>query len=338
LVGNISDVNEVDEHGMTPLEHAAYRGNRDMCQLLLDCGARINDGTRNNGYTALHFAALSGNSLLCQLLLQHGAKAEATNSVGRTAAQMSAFVGNHNCVSTINTYVDRLDVEYFSERRGLESAWHLKQILVAPVHSLITQVNFHPVKLALLVKQSDVLLNEMQNVLKVLPMILEREVKKGIEMKETVAVKIHLIWYTLMQLQKESMKAKGKDPIESFIKRMLKCNKQGGIPENLDVLLREGVRSFQYHETGIMQQLVTSLNHTKVSEDPGAWGIICRLINGQKGFQDVEPCCVCGEESGVKRCGGCHSDTYCGKDCQRFHWFVHKKYCRGTSELDIATV
>jgi len=34
--GSVS-VNCVDEHGMTPLEHAAYRGNKDMCQLLLDC-------------------------------------------------------------------------------------------------------------------------------------------------------------------------------------------------------------------------------------------------------------------------------------------------------------
>lgn len=25
-----------DEHGMTPLEHAAYKGNKDMVQLLLD--------------------------------------------------------------------------------------------------------------------------------------------------------------------------------------------------------------------------------------------------------------------------------------------------------------
>jgi len=53
----------------------------------------VNGGNHSNGYTALHFAALSGNSQLCQLLLQHGAKSHAQNSVGRTAAQMAAFVG-----------------------------------------------------------------------------------------------------------------------------------------------------------------------------------------------------------------------------------------------------
>lgn len=31
------NVNEVDEHGMTPLEHAAYRGNKEICRILLDC-------------------------------------------------------------------------------------------------------------------------------------------------------------------------------------------------------------------------------------------------------------------------------------------------------------
>ena len=29
-------VNNVDEHGMTPLQHAAYKGNKAMCQILLD--------------------------------------------------------------------------------------------------------------------------------------------------------------------------------------------------------------------------------------------------------------------------------------------------------------
>jgi len=32
----IGKVDMVDEHGMTPLQHAAYRGNKEMCQLLLD--------------------------------------------------------------------------------------------------------------------------------------------------------------------------------------------------------------------------------------------------------------------------------------------------------------
>jgi len=165
LISDSSAANKLDEHGMSPLEHAAYKGNKEMALVLLDCGARVDGGTHNNGYTALHFAALSGNSSLCQVLLQHGSNASALNSVGRTAAQMAAFVGNHQCASAISTFIDRLDVEYFSQRRGLESTWQLKPILVSPVHGLLTQVNFHPVKLLQLVSQSDVLLNELPTAL-----------------------------------------------------------------------------------------------------------------------------------------------------------------------------
>jgi ankyrin repeat protein len=56
-------------------------------------GADVNSGKHEYGYTALHFAALSGNAELCHLLLMAGAKSQTTNSVGRTASQMAAFVG-----------------------------------------------------------------------------------------------------------------------------------------------------------------------------------------------------------------------------------------------------
>jgi len=63
-------------------------------------GADVNSGKHEYGYTALHFAALSGNAELCHLLLMAGAKSQTTNSVGRTASQMAAFVGE---VATLYT-------------------------------------------------------------------------------------------------------------------------------------------------------------------------------------------------------------------------------------------
>lgn len=56
-------------------------------------GADVNSGKHKYRYTALHFAALSGNSAVCGMLLAAGAKSELTNTVGRTASQMGAFVG-----------------------------------------------------------------------------------------------------------------------------------------------------------------------------------------------------------------------------------------------------
>lgn len=82
-----------------------------------------------------------------------------------------------------------------------------------------------------------------------------------------MAFKVHLIAYTLLQLQKvlTNQTSKGTPPsVEPFIKKLLKCDIPGGVPENLDVLLRQGVRSFSYPESGIMQQVVTGLSQIKV--------------------------------------------------------------------------
>lgn len=64
-------------------------------------GADPNGGHHEHQYSTLHFAALSGNLDICQQLLQYGSKPDTINSVGRTAAQMAAFVGElinkHTC-------------------------------------------------------------------------------------------------------------------------------------------------------------------------------------------------------------------------------------------------
>lgn len=106
-----------DDHGMTLLHHAAFKGKKEMCQLLLDLvricilkvfdfialinffvyitiqGADPNGGHHEHKYTSLHFAALSGKADICQQMLQYGCTPDALNSVGRTASQMAAFVG-----------------------------------------------------------------------------------------------------------------------------------------------------------------------------------------------------------------------------------------------------
>lgn len=43
----------------------------------------------------------------------------------------------------------------------------------------------------------------------------------------------------------------------------------------------------------------------------------------------VDGCIVCGKQGTLFRCGKCRSDRvmYCGRDCQKGHWGVHKVYC-----------
>lgn len=73
------EIDDEDEHGMTLLQHAAFKGKKDICQLLLDLvsltmfnvsmlliwltfysfkGADANGGHHEHKYTSLHFAAV----------------------------------------------------------------------------------------------------------------------------------------------------------------------------------------------------------------------------------------------------------------------------------------
>lgn len=55
-------------------------------------------------------------------------------------------------------------------------------------------------------------------------------------------------------------------------------------------------------------------------------------------FQDdITYCGTCGEEKPEKKCSKCKAVRYCDRDCQRLHWFAHKKTCKpcdGKSDTD----
>lgn len=65
------------------------------------------------------FFFIQGNTDVTRLVLEHGAKIDHQNSVNRTAAQMAAFVGQHQCVRIINNYFPKHELEYFTVPRGL---------------------------------------------------------------------------------------------------------------------------------------------------------------------------------------------------------------------------
>lgn len=43
-------------------------------------------------------------------------------------------------------------------------------------------------------------------------------------------------------------------------------------------------------------------------------------------------CAHCGKSSGggakLQACAGCLEVAYCGRDCQRSHWLLHKSFCK----------
>lgn len=68
--GSGLDEQHRDNSGWTPLHYAAFEGHIDVCEALLEAGAKI-DETDNDGKGALMLAAQEGHATLVEKLLEH---------------------------------------------------------------------------------------------------------------------------------------------------------------------------------------------------------------------------------------------------------------------------
>uniref|UniRef100_A0A673N6J2 Ankyrin repeat and MYND domain-containing protein 2-like n=1 Tax=Sinocyclocheilus rhinocerous TaxID=307959 RepID=A0A673N6J2_9TELE len=210
-------VNCLDKYGMTPLMHAAYKGKADMCKLLLQHGANVNCNEHEHGYTALMFAGLSGKTDITWMMLDAGAETDAVNSVGRTAAQMAAFVGQHDCVTVINNFFSRVRLDYYTKPQGLEKEPKLPPKRAGPLHKIIMSTNLNPVKIVMLVKENPLLMDveALEKCRKVLELICEKCIKQQ-DMNEVLAMKMH---YLSCVLQKcGSFLKERQDKLDGLIK------------------------------------------------------------------------------------------------------------------------
>lgn len=116
------------------------------------------------------------------------------------------------------------------------------------------------------------------------------------------------------------------DPIEFLIRKLLKLNGGGGgKAEYQESFLRDIVREFPYRESTIFRQMVATLAG---SDPPTASSVVSAAINGQRAFADTTQLCVtCCEDNANKKCSKCKAVQYCDRECQRLHWFLHKKEC-----------
>lgn len=148
-----SPIDFYDDSGMTPLQHAAFKGDKTAVELILDRGPNVNSTRHTYDYSALHFGALSANSEICLLLLLAGANPVAVNSVHRTPAQMAAFVGNKSVVQTINNFIPKAEIEYYTKCHDQQTEPYLPMVLADNFHRLVMITNLHPVKIALTVQK-----------------------------------------------------------------------------------------------------------------------------------------------------------------------------------------
>lgn len=107
LVAAKANFTAINERGYSTLHFAVARGHREMTAWLLDRGADpnvqtvvtvtnsprtfppMNPNLVNHGWTPLHLAVRYGHPALIELLVARGAKLEATDSLGRTPADLT---------------------------------------------------------------------------------------------------------------------------------------------------------------------------------------------------------------------------------------------------------
>lgn len=76
--------------------------------------------------------------------------------------------------------------------------------------------------------------------------------------------------------------------------------------------------------------MVASL--TRGKDSMTALNVILVMIGNKRSlgvdaFGEERICGTCTETNATKKCSKCKTMQYCDRECQRIHWFVHKKEC-----------
>lgn len=160
----------------------------------------------------------------------------------------------------------------------------------------------------------------------------DREMSQGFNSNEIMSFKYHYVSCVvgeLIKIEQHVIQTEDLTNIDSVIeyqiKRFLMCNIQTAVCEYQELYLKDVIRNFKYKQSAILSQMVATL--TGSESPPTALSVILAAINGQKGFGDSDSCETCGEEKAPKKCSKCKSVQYCNQECQRLHWFMHKKLC-----------
>ncbi|EUB57008.1 Ankyrin repeat and MYND domain-containing protein 2 [Echinococcus granulosus] len=352
---NINLFSNCLQDGMTALLQACYRGNVEIAKILVDSGADVNWSKHRQEYTALMFAALSGKLEIINFLLSCGAKPDMTNCLKRTAAEMASFVGNHFAAAQINTYIEKEELIQFTKKSAAENS-QLSTDLVEPLHHLVTNLNFAPVKVFLYLSSAagKSLLESWKNVVAVLEKLVEQHFTPQ-RTHEHIAIKLHLLCAMVRRAGEyleagidgddKEIKAvheeKNVFALEPLIKNFLRGTDPHGLPKGQEAFLRKCLVSFPHAESTLWRQTVTQIGGVEVGQAPTCLTILENAINGFSSFSRStsrdgiinEPCATCSDmpsyakDLQVKWCSRCHEAAYCSVACQKLHWFTHKKYC-----------
>ncbi|KZV61420.1 ankyrin repeat protein, partial [Peniophora sp. CONT] len=99
--------------GQTALHGAAGFGHVDVCRVLLECGALVEDGDEG-GDTALHFAAAEGHLAVVRVLLEHHTMKNGFDTTATLCCIRDNFgvTALHRAADSGNTDICRLLLEH----------------------------------------------------------------------------------------------------------------------------------------------------------------------------------------------------------------------------------
>ncbi len=93
LIDSGADINMRDEEGISPLDDAVWRGSVDATAILIAHGAKIADKEPRTGATPVNEAAYRGNTQLLQYLLQFGPDLALADKKGFTPLENAVRMG-----------------------------------------------------------------------------------------------------------------------------------------------------------------------------------------------------------------------------------------------------
>lgn len=323
-------IEAVDDHGMTTLMHAAYKGQRDICGILLKRGANVNSNFHEHNYTTLMFAALSGSCETVQIILEAGANTDRTNNVNRTASQMAAFIGQHQVVYLINNWVSIDDLKFYTQPRGLEKEPKLPAHLLNCFHQLMLSNNLSPIRIIFHLQKNPQILEEAKDVTSFLEFLSEKEIKSKAT-NEVLAQKFHYLSCILKSAHTSNNEKN--DNLNSFLKRIVKGRTSDQFQENMELLIRSTFKSFRWADSTLFNQIIRNLSQVKIGDCPTALQILAQGLNGTRMASEEDcQCGTCSEYYAENKCSACKMISYCNQNCQKLHWSIHKHECKELAE------
>uniref|UniRef100_A0AC35TP10 MYND-type domain-containing protein n=1 Tax=Rhabditophanes sp. KR3021 TaxID=114890 RepID=A0AC35TP10_9BILA len=338
-------INCLDKDGLNAVDQAAYKGNEELVEWLLLNGGDACNKKHSDGYTSLMFAALAGNARICQMLLEAGVNSEAVNIIHKTAGELAAFTGQHECVSVINSYISYADVDRIVHPNGSKSSEIFPGEFIKFIHDIVRGNELHPVKIVFKLLGTDVLKDRHKKFVWVIDRLFERQLRYK-SSNEMLSLKLWFIYFPLNEMLKyidschRKAESEGKELNEEQLlneyAKMICHMKEGSVVREFEEkLLRNTILAFPYKNSLIYQNLGKTMNKIKFGDRPSAYTLIMQSLFGQRLVMVSGMCAVCGICSKLK-CPKCKS-AYCSQTCQKFDWPCHKKCCKFLCENQVVS-